>query len=234
LIVLVRYALPKSFNPYADFFIGCKTNRMGIGGPTGPKPWDTKDRTYRVLSEKSWSYATFIDSYAELKGEEPAAFAAIARTLLKRAEPIAHDCKLALVPTAPQKYWIFGFDARVKSNGLTTTGGTSGSFMTRPNEQGGTGELGQLKARKIVLRIREGQKLVGSVTLRVTQPLSFEHSYGAELRARVKVTATTYAPCNKGATGTLMISTRTGTASLQICDRNMIQGTGNTNARISD
>jgi hypothetical protein len=233
IVVLVRYALPRSFNPYADFYIGCKTNRMGIGGPTGPKPWDTKDRTYRVVSDKSWSYATFIDSYALLKSNEAAAFSAIARTLLKSAEPVAHDCKLALVETGPQNLWSFSFNANVKSKGLTTTGGTSGTFMTRPNEQGGTGQLGQLRAEPIVLKIRKGSKVVGNVTLLVTQPLSFKYAYGYELRAEVKVAATTYPPCKKGATGTLMVSTNTGGATLQVCGRNVIQGTGSTGARIS-
>jgi hypothetical protein len=231
IIVLVRYALPRSFNPYADFYIGCKTKGSVA---TMSKPWDIKDRVYRVVSSKSWSYATFSDPYAVLEGNEAAGFQAIARTLLQRGEPVAHDCKLALKETGPLSLWTFGFNANVKNNGLTTTGGTLGTFTTRPNPQGGTGQLGHLNAHPIVLKIRKGSKLVGTVTLLVTQPLSFKYSYGFELRAEVKVTATTYAPCKKGATGTLMISTITRAATLQVCGRNVIQGTGTTRPQLSE
>jgi hypothetical protein len=231
LTVSARYALPSHFNPYADFYIGCRTKGSVA---TQSKAWDTKDRVFRVVSPKSWSYATFYDAYAQLSGSEASAFQAIARTMLTRAEPIAHDCKLSLTETGPLKLWTFGFNAKVKKDGLTTTGSTSGTFFTRPNASGGTGQLGQLNANPIVLKIRKGTKLVGKVTLLVTQPLSFKYSYGAELRAEVKVTATTYAPCNKGAKGTLMVSTNTRTASLQVCDRNALQGTGATNAHISE
>ena len=232
--VTVRYALPNDFNPFADFYIGCKSNKMGIGGPTGPKPWDNHDRLYRVLSDTSWSYATFFDAYGQLQGNEVGTFEAITRTMLKSAEPVAHNCGLKLVETAPQILWTFGFNANVQSNGLTTTGGTAGTFMTRPNQNGGTGALGELKAGVIVLKISRGSKPVGSVTLRVTDPVSFTYSYGAELRALVQVSTSTYAPCHNGATGTLTVSTNTRKATLQVCHRNLIQGTGDTNAHISD
>ena len=53
-------------------------------------------------------------------------------------------------------------------------------------------------------------------------------------RALVQVSSSTYAPCHVGATGTLIVSTNTQTASLQVCHRNLIQGTGSTNAHISN
>jgi hypothetical protein len=233
LVVLVRYALTRSFNPYADFFIGCKTNKMGIGGPTGPQPWDSVARTYRVLSDVSWSYGTFIDYYNELSSGDVGRFEDVARTMLKSAEPVAHNCDLKLVPTAPQQVWFFAFNANVKNNGLTTTGGSSGSFATRPNDRGGTGELGALKARAIVLKISRGSKTVGAVAIKITGPKSFTYSYGAELKALVRVTSSSYLPCHQGATGTLTVSTNTGLATLQVCHRNLLAGTGDINAHIS-
>jgi hypothetical protein len=207
---------------------------MGIGGPTGPKPWNTTDRLYRVLSPTSWSYATFYDAYAQLSGNEVGAFESITQTMLKSAEPVAHDCSLAKSATAPTILWTFGFDASVKNGGLTTTGSASGSFMTRSNDTGGVGFLGDLKASTIVVKVAHGAKPVGAVTIQVTQPVSFTYSYGAALRALVKVSSSTYAPCHVGATGTLVVSTNTRTATLQVCHRNLIEGTGTTNAHISN
>jgi hypothetical protein len=234
LTVSVRYALPIDFNPYADFYIGCKTNTMGVGAPTGPQPWNNQQRLYRVLSNVSWSYATFYDAYDQLQGSDITSFEAITRQMLKDAEPIAHTCALNLQATAPQTLWTFGFDANVKNAGLTTTGGTSGTFFTRPNVNGGTGQLTQLKAVDIVLTMSHGSKKVGAVTLHVTQPVSFTYSYGAVLRALVQVSASTYAPCRFGATGTLTVDTNTQTATVQVCHRNLVEGTGSTNAHISN
>jgi hypothetical protein len=234
LTVSVRYALPTDFNPYADFFIGCKTNTTGIGGPTGPKPWDTTDRLYRVLSDSSWSYATFYDAYAQLQGNEVGTFEGIARSMLKDAEPIAHNCQLSLQPTAPSTLWTFGFDANVTNNGLTTTGGTSGTFLTKPNETGGVGQLTRLKAAAIVLKMTQGSKAVGSVTLKLTQAVSFSYTYGAAFRALVQVKSSTYAPCHVGATGTLIVTSSVGKVTLQACHRALLQGTGSTNGNITN
>jgi hypothetical protein len=233
LTVTVRYALPKNFNPFADFYIGCGTNKTGIGGPTGPKPWDTKDRQYRILSPVAWSYATFFDFYAQLKPDEVGAFESIARTMLKSSESVAHDCNLKVEPTPPQVLWSFGFNANVTNAGVKTTGGTTGSFLTRPNQAGGTGSLGSLSADDIVLKLTKGKKSIGSVTLKVTSPVSFKYSYGATLRALVEVKSSTYTPCRTGATGTLIVSTNTRTATLQVCHRNLIQGNGTLEPRIS-
>ena len=120
------------------------------------------------------------------------------------------------------------------SGGLTTTGGTTGTFMTTPDQSGGIGSLGQLKASDIVVKVARGSKQLGAVTIHVTQPVSFKYAYGAALRALVQVSSSTYAPCHVGATGTLIVSTNTQTASLQVCHRNLIQGTGSTNAHISN
>jgi len=233
LTVTVRYALPKNFNPFADFYIGCGTNKTGIGGPTGPKPWDTKDRLYRVLSPVAWSYATFFDYYALLKPNEVGSFESIARTMLKASEPVAHDCNLKLEPTAPQVLWTFGFDANVTNAGVKTRGGTTGSFITKPNQAGGTGALGSLNAEPIVLKLTQGRKSMGSVTLHVTGPVSFKYSYGATLRALVEVSSSTYAPCHKGATGTLIVSSNTRTVTLQVCHRNLLKGTGSLDPKIA-
>jgi hypothetical protein len=234
LIVAVRYALPTDFNPFSDFYVGCMTNTTGIGGPTGPQPWDNQGRLYRVLSNTSWSYATFGDSYNQLSGNEVGAFEAITRAMLKTAEPVAHTCSLKVQPTAPTTLWTFGFDANVKNNGITTTGGTSVTFMTRPNVNGGTGQLGDLKAADIVLNMTKGSKKVGSVTLQVTQPVSFTYSYGAAIRTLVQVKSSTYAPCRVGATGTLTVTSSVGAVTLQVCHTALLQGTGATNGNVSD
>jgi hypothetical protein len=234
LTVSVRYALPSDFNPYADFYIGCNTNTMGLDSPTGPFLWDSTHRTYRVLSSKSWSYATFYDAYAQLQGGEVGTFEGITRQLLKDAEPIAHGCTLNLGPTAPTTLWTFGFDATVTNNGLTTTGGTSGSFITKPNDNGGVGELGSLKAQDIVLKMTRGSQSAGSVTLRITQPVSFAYSYGAYFKALVQVKSSSFSPCAVGAMGTLTVSSSLSRATLQVCHRAMLDGTGRTNANVSD
>jgi hypothetical protein len=67
---------------------------------------------------------------------------------------------------------------------------------------------------------------VGSVTLKITSPVSFKSSYGATLSVLVEVSSSTYKPCRKGATGTLTVSTDTHTATLRACHLNLLQGTG--------
>jgi hypothetical protein len=233
LIVAVRYALPTDFNPFADFYVGCNTNTTGIGGPTGPQPWDDVNRLYRVLSPTSWSYATFYDAYRQLHGGDVGAFEAVTRQMLKSAQPVAHTCNLSLTPQAPATIWTFGFDANVKQNGMTTTGGTSGSFVTKPNEHGGIGQLGSLEATDIVLTMTRGSHTVGSVTLGVVQPVSFAYTYGAALRAIVKVKSSSFAPCRVGATGTLTVTSSVGAVTLQVCHRALLAGTGSTNGNIT-
>jgi hypothetical protein len=64
--------------------------------------------------------------------------------------------------------------------------------------------------------------------------VSFTYSYGAKFQALVKVASSSYSPCHVGATGTLTVSTNDQTATLQVCHRNLFQGTGSTNAHISN
>ena len=149
------------------------------------------------------------------------------------ADKVAHDCKLTLEETGLQDLWRFGFDANVKNNGVTTTGGMTGSFMTRPNSQGGTGELSQSRCEPDHAqhakdpKLLKGSKLLGKVTLLVTQPLSFK--YSLRLRAARRGQGDSYdlravqEGRDRDADG-LQIQRRTAT--LQVCGRNMIQGTG--------
>ena len=231
LVVLVRYAVPESLNPFADFFVGCKTNRMGIGAPTGPKPWDARDRIFRVVSDVSWSYATFIDGLSQLRGgSDVRGFEQVARTMLKSAEPVAHNCQLSKEAVPIGSYWLFGFDASVKHKGLTTTGAGTGSFSSTPSSSGVTSVIGGLRAEKMSLTISRGTKRIGVITFRVLSPVWFKYSsYGAELKIAVRVSASSYKPCAAGAKGTLTLSTNTNAAALQICGRAMLRGDGTTN-----
>jgi hypothetical protein len=78
-----------------------------------------------------------------------------------------------------------------------------------------------------------GSAQVGSVTLKVTQLVSFTNAKGDLLSAVIRVAASSYAPCAKGATGMLTVGTSTSLAKLEVCNGNLLQGAGKTNAHIS-
>jgi hypothetical protein len=233
LAVAVRYALPTNVNPFNDFDIGCTSLSTQKTAGSGSLPWSTQGRIYRVASPTSWSFASFDDSSAVLTSTDEPAFETIAQTMLESAGPIAHNCKLANTAPQAQTVWTFSFNAHVQSHGLTTTGGTLGTFVTAP-QPGGEVALGALKARDIVLKISQGTQTVGSMTVALTRAVSFDYSAEGALKAAVLVKSSTYAPCHSGTTGLLTVAVTTRTVTLQVCNRNLFAGTGVTGPSITN
>jgi hypothetical protein len=232
--VTVRYALPAvAFNPITDFDIGCDSNVGPAGAATAPMAWHSKTRLYRVLSSKAWVYATFEDPYHQLDSGEVGVFESVARRMLAKAVPEAHGCKITLAPQALKTLWAFSFDAKVSNDGLTTTGGTTGTFYAATSAGAVGGAVTQLQSDEIGLQIANGSTSVGSVLIRLMQPSSFSLQSGPVLTTQLQVVQSTYAPCSVGATGTLTID-GSGTATVQICNQNLLAGTGSDNALIID
>jgi hypothetical protein len=123
--VTVNYALPVAdFNPYADFDLGCTTKSVTRSASTGDLAWSAKGRAYRVVSLTGWSYASFRDPTDQLQTGDISGFETVARTLLKRAAPAAHDCALPGKggPTAvPPSRWTVTFTSNAVGSSFTTS-----------------------------------------------------------------------------------------------------------------
>jgi hypothetical protein len=228
LMVGVRYALPQDPNPFADFDIGCTLNDFAAGVPTGAYGWNTTDRVYRVVGEERWSYATFYDFLGQLAPSDVGAFEAIARTMLRSAEPNAHECGVAHLgqAVALSSSWAFGFDVTSNANGGATHATGEGTFALRANPNGGTGTLLDLRAQPLDVTLTAKGSRPRTVELRVVAPRDFRSSYGATFHARVAVAASTFPPCRAGAAGTLTVSTSAGYVRLDVCGRRLVQAGG--------
>jgi len=251
--VTVNYALPTAdFNPYSDFDLGCTSKSLAAaaGAPIGDLAWNTKRRTYRIVSRTDWSYAAFEDPTAELATSDVSGFEAVARTLLKRSAPAAHNCTLPGkgAPASPPKSWTFGFSANVINNGLEfsaqTTGG--GVFTTKATLTGSASDITQLELPDITLGVTTycgpdpacaaAAMPRESLTLHVDgNALAFRSDASVStLELPIAVTSSTYPPCVAGTTGTLTITTTGANSSapsadvvLDICGSNLFQGTSN-------
>jgi hypothetical protein len=225
----VRYALPVDPNPINDFYFGCSASALSAGLPNGGFAWNAHDRIFRVVGSSTWSVATFYDFLQVLRGDEVTRFEAVTRELLGRSAPAAHGCPApgSAGPVATRTIWDFGFALRVTSKGVTTRGGTEGSFVTTASPAGGPGVISRLSASEIVVATTpKGARRAQSTTIRIGRPLDFQARYGATLRAAVQVVASTYPPCRVGATGTLTVSTMRFVVQLDVCGRNLVQGDG--------
>jgi len=230
--VSVRYALPIDINPFNDFDIGCTVNDFAAGVPTGAYGWNTKDRVYRVVGETSWAYATFYDYLGQLGDTDVSPFEAAARSMLKAAQPIAHQCVLAGngKPVDIQTIWDFGFDAQTSSGGVTSTAAATGSFVTKPSSTGIEGVLGAVHASDIRLVVKRGGK-THAMTIRIGDPLGFQYGYVDTLRTAVTVVASNDPVCRAGSTGTLAVSSLPQ-VSLKVCGRVYLKGAGRVRAQI--
>jgi hypothetical protein len=235
--VSVRYALPIDINPWNDFYIGCTVTGHPQNAATGPHAWNDQDRIYRVVGRKTWSLATFIDDLNFLSPTDVPRFETIADSMLASAQPFAHNCKLAGngSPVAIKSIWVFSFDAQTSKGGVTSSGKTSGSFITTPDASGGSvGAISNLRADDFRVRVTgKGQR--GSLELRVGSPIEFRHSYGAVLRANLKVLASNEPGCHGGATGVLVLTVQYLTApsvSIRVCGETYLDGKGDVSAQM--
>jgi hypothetical protein len=229
--VFVRYALPIDLNPWNDFYIGCTVTHHPQNSATSAHPWSDTDRTYRVVGAKSWSLATFVDDLKELTPRDVARFEAITNDLLHAAQPYAHNCKLAGNGGAVdiKSIWTFSFDAQTKAAGVTTSGGTSGSFITTAEQStAGVGTISNLQATDFSIKV-SGKGRSGSLEVHIGRPIDFHHSYGSVLRAHVVVVASHEAGCAAGAAGTFKLTVQylgRPSVSLRVCGRTFLAGQG--------
>jgi hypothetical protein len=233
--VLVRYALPIDFNPWNDFYIGCTVTGHAQNVATAAHAWSDRDRIYRVVGAKTWSLATFIDDLKELTPADVPRFETIANTMLADAQPFAHDCMLpgGGGPVDLKSIWSFSFEAQTSSDGITSSGKTSGSFVTTANTSGGSiGTITNLFANNFRLRVT-GKGTDGSIVLHVGDPIVFRHGYGALLRAHVAVLASNEKGCAKGSAGILLVSVQYLSAprvAVTVCGRTYLDGKGQVSA----
>jgi hypothetical protein len=233
----VRYALPIDVNPWADFDIGCTSTHPPAGPTIAAKAWNAQQRVYRVIGAKTWSLATFIDDLNQLKPTDVPRFETMARLMLKGVQPFAHNCSLAGNgnPVQIKSLWTFSFSAHTTHAGVTSSGGTSGSFSTAVSSDGTTsGSLSNLSVPDFRLRVSGGGKS-NVVSIHVASPIGFSHGYGAALRANVVVIASNDAGCQKGAKGTLLVATpylSSPKVQLAVCGHSYLNGSGSVTAFI--
>jgi hypothetical protein len=223
----VSYALQMDPNPYSDFDVGCAGANAAAGLPTGASPWSSATRLYRIVSLTRWADALFYDNLSQLRPNEVAPFEAVTQQLMRSAEPAAHTCTLVTKPSLVKEILNFSFDATVARQGLQTNAGSSGSFTTTTTQGAQSRAVSTLKMSRIVLTV-SGQGLAhpASVTLSASHGLGFSWNHGATVQIAVKVNRSSYAVCQPGATGKLTISTQTRSVELDVCGRNLLQGSG--------
>ena len=233
--VTVRYALPIDINPWNDFYIGCTITGHPQNVATGPHAWDGRGRIYRVVGAKTWSLATFIDDLGQLSANDVPRFEAIADELLKAAQPFAHDCTLAGGggPVDIKSIWTWSFNAKTTAGGVTSTAGTTGSFVTTASPSGtGAGVISNLFADDFRLEVTGG----GTprwLAIHVAGPIEFRHGYGSLLRAHLVVLGSNDARCGKGAAGTLLLSLQYLTpprVEVKLCGHTYLAGKGEVRA----
>jgi hypothetical protein len=235
--VSVRYALPIDINPWNDFYIGCTVTGRPQAASTAAHAWNDRDRVYRVVGAKTWSLATFIDDLSLLRTADVPRFEAMTRAMLKAAQPFAHDCTLAGhgAPVDLKSIWSFSFDARTTSGGVTSSGRSSGSFVTTANtSESMVGAISNLFAADFPLVVRSKGK-TRSLRIHVGAPIEFRHGYGSLLRTHLVVTASNDSGCRKGSTGTLLVSLQNLTpprVAVRVCGHTYLDGAGRVTARI--
>ena len=236
LLVSVRYALPADINPWNDFYIGCSSLPRRQPPSTAAKPWNARDRVYRIVGSKTWSLATFDDSLGALQPQDVGRFEAMTRSMLKAAQPLAHNCKLAGNGGAVglTSDWVFSFAARTSSGGVTSSATTSGTFVTTAGTTSSNGAISSLRASDFRLSVA-GRGTRGWIGLHVGDALGFTHAYDSTLKAQVVVTGSSDPKCRRGSTGTLTVTVPSlGPAqlSLDVCGATYLAGKGRVVARI--
>ena len=155
--VSVRYALPIDLNPWNDFYIGCTSVNHEQAVSVTDHAWNTRERVYRVVGDKTWSLATFIDAGQMLRTADVPRFEAVTRAMLKSAQPYAHNCKLAGNgdPVGVKSMWTFNFDVKTTKAGVTSSATTRGSFVTASASGNTFGTIANLFAADFHLNVRE-------------------------------------------------------------------------------
>ncbi len=235
--VSVRYALPIDLNPWNDFYVGCTA--LGRQQPiaTRAQAWNDSDRVYRIVGAKTWSLATFVDNLKQLETNDVPRFEVMANSMLKAAQPFAHDCKLAGNggPVSLTSLWTFSFDVQTTSAGVTSSASSSGSFETTADTAGSmVGTIRDLRATDFRLELAsKGKKQ--SLALHVGAPIEFRHTYGSLLRAHIVVSSSSDTACREGSAGTLLVSLQNLSPPrvvVQICGHTYLDGKGTVRARI--
>ena len=157
--------------------------------------------------------------------------------MLKAAQPFAHNCKLAGngKPVELKSIWSFSFDAQTTKAGVTSSGRTSGSFVTTASTSGaGVGTISNLFAERLPPQ-GDGQGQDAVAEIHVGTPIEFQHGYGSLLRAHVVVAASNDPGCRKGSTGTLLVSLQSLTpprVAVQVCGHSYLDGKGAVSAQM--
>ncbi len=213
----VNYALPVAdYNPYADFDLGCTTKFNTANGDIG---WTSKNRVYRIVSLRAWSYVAFVDPYDQLTKSDLAPFEAIAQTLLKESLPASHLCTLpghGKATAVPPKTWEVEFQALegifdIPPPSQTAVGfgapaphEWNGAFLTKPQLTGRGSDIVGLEFPDFMMSVASGgcqqaPCTVGSflpVTEQVatfhfgTDALAFKYTPGSSTMIDVPVTVT--------------------------------------------
>jgi hypothetical protein len=234
--VSVRYALPVDINPWNDFYIGCTFTGRPQPVSTAAHAWNDRDRVYRVVGAKTWSLATFIDGLRELGKDDVPRFEAVTDAMLKAAQPLAHNCKLAGNggPVDLKSIWTFSFDVQTASAGVTSSGRSSGSFVTTASSGSAVGAISNLAAANFRLSVTS-KGTTRWLAIHVGAPIEFRHGYGSLLRTHLVVLASNDAGCRKGSTGTLLLSLQYLTPPrvvVQICGHRYLDGKGRVSAQM--
>jgi hypothetical protein len=234
--VSVRYALPIDINPWNDFYVGCTVTGRPEPPSTAAHAWSDGDRVYRVVGSKTWSLATFVDNLKALGKNDVPRFEALTNAMLKAAQPFAHNCMLAGNggPVSLESIWTFDFDAQTTTAGVTSSAGSSGSFITTASTGSGAGMISKLVVKDFRLKVASKGKRQ-SLAIHVGAPIEFRHGYGSLLRAHIVVKNSSEAGCRKGSTGTLLVSVQTLTPPrviVQVCGQTFLDGKGKIRAQI--
>jgi hypothetical protein len=233
----VRYALPIDINPWNDFYIGCTVTGHPEVVSTAAHAWNDRDRVFRVVGAKTWSLATFVDDLKAVQEAEVPRFEAMTRAMLAAAQPYAHNCGLAGNGGAVdlKSIWSFSFDVQTTSGGVTSSGKSSGSFVTTASTDGSpVGKITNLFATDFRLKVTK-KGTTHWLTIHVGSPIEFRHGYGSLLRTHLIVTASNDTNCRKGATGTLLVAHQDLSAprvAVKVCGQTFLDGKGRVSTQI--
>jgi hypothetical protein len=234
--VSVRYALPIDLNPWNDFYIGCTVTGHPQSVATAAHAWNERERIYRVIGRNTWSLATFIDDLQQLRKDDVPRFEAMTDTMLKAAQPFAHNCKLAGngKPVSLKSIWTFSFDVKTTSRGVTSSATGSGSFLTTASSGSAVGAISNLSATNFRLKVTS-KGTTRWIALHVGDPIEFRHGTGFLLRTQLAVTSSTDTGCRKGSTGTLLVAVQSAIpprVALHVCGHTYLDGRGKVRAQI--
>jgi hypothetical protein len=210
ILVYVQYALPTDPNPINDFYYGCSSS--------GTK-WNDTDRVFRLTSVDQWAVAAFYDSLRQLNNSQVAKFENLTRQILQNAGGYAHDCSLDLAPTLVTANYTFTFDV--------SEGHAAGSFLVQmtPNldPRSPTVPVIQVRVPNITLNVKtNGTSHV--LIIKVSRGINFHPAVAtSNVSFAIEVVSSKLRSCQKGATGTLTVSTAPSVF-LDVCGHSFLRG----------